>query len=73
LCSTSWTSWRRRSAKLSETKPHGVGAISEAAGVVQLLRDRLREDDAKGLQFMMVFDKQLEARRAAKWWADLPA
>jgi hypothetical protein len=46
-------------------------AISEAAGAVPLLRDRLREDEAVQAQFMLVFDAQMFDADAAKWWSDL--
>jgi hypothetical protein len=48
-----------------------AGAISETAGVVPLLRDRLREDETKQAQFLIVFDNQMYDADAAKWWADL--
>jgi hypothetical protein len=47
-----------------------AGAVSEAAGAVPLLRDRLREDETKQAQFMLVFDAQLSEAHAAQWWAE---
>jgi hypothetical protein len=47
-----------------------VGAVSEAAGVLPLLRDRLREDETKKAQFMLVFDEYLYGPHAAPWWAE---
>jgi hypothetical protein len=48
-----------------------AGAVSEAAGAVPLLRDRLREDETRQAQFMLAFDKQMYDADAAKWWTDL--
>jgi hypothetical protein len=47
-----------------------TGAISEAAGVVPLLRDRLRENEVAQAQFMLVFDMQLNEPHATRWWAE---
>jgi hypothetical protein len=47
-----------------------VGAISEAAGAIPLLRDRLRENDVVQGQFMLVFDVQLFEPYATPWWAE---
>jgi len=46
-------------------------AISEAAGAIPLLRDRLREDEVAQAQFMLVFDAQTFDADASKWWSDL--
>jgi hypothetical protein len=46
-------------------------AISEAAGAVPVLRDRLRENEVAQAQFMLVFDAQMFDADAAKWWSDL--
>jgi hypothetical protein len=46
-------------------------AISEAAGAVPLLRDRLRENAVTQAQFMLVFDAQMFDAGAPKWWSDL--
>jgi hypothetical protein len=46
-----------------------AGAVSEAAGVLPLLRDRLREDETKKAQFMLVFDEYLYGPHATQWWA----
>jgi hypothetical protein len=48
-----------------------ASAIGEAAGVIPLLRDRLREDETKQAQFMLVFDNQMYDADAARWWTDL--
>jgi hypothetical protein len=48
-----------------------IGAISEAAGVVPLLRGRLSENEDAQARFMLVFDNQMYDADAAKWWADL--
>lgn len=47
-----------------------TGAISEAAGVVPLLRDRLCENEVAQTQFMLVFDGQLYEPHAIRWWAE---
>ena len=46
-----------------------AGAVSEAAGVIPLLRDRLRENETAQAQFMLVFDEYLYGPHAAQWWA----
>ena len=48
-----------------------AGAITEAAGAVPLIRDRLRENEVAQAQFMLVFDAQMFDADAAKWWTDL--
>lgn len=48
-----------------------VGAVSEAAGAVPLLRDRLRENELLQAQFMLVFDNELYEPRATRRWRDL--
>jgi hypothetical protein len=48
-----------------------AGAISEAAGAVPLLRDRLHENEVALAQFMLVFDAQIFDADAPKWWLDL--
>jgi hypothetical protein len=47
-----------------------AGAISEAAGVVPLLRERLRENEVVQAQFVLVFDVQLLEPYATPWWAE---
>jgi hypothetical protein len=47
-----------------------AGAITEAAGAVPLLRDRLQEDEAKQAQFRLVFDEQFDEPYATPWWAE---
>jgi hypothetical protein len=47
-----------------------IGAISEAAGAITLLRDRLGEDEVVQGQFMLVFDVQLFEPYATPWWAE---
>jgi hypothetical protein len=48
-----------------------VGAVSEAAGAVPLLRDRLREDDNTKVGFMLVLDEALYGPDAVNWWTVL--
>jgi hypothetical protein len=54
-------------------------AISEAAGVVPLLRDRLREDEPKQAQFMLVFENistgrmRRSAGLSSPGWIALPS
>jgi hypothetical protein len=45
------------------------GAVGEAAGVIPLLRDRLRENEVVQGQFMLV-DVQLYEPHAARLWAE---
>jgi hypothetical protein len=47
-----------------------VGAISESAGAVPLLRGRLSENEAAQARFMLVFDNQMYDADAAKWWKE---
>ncbi len=47
-----------------------AGAIAEAAGALPLLRDRLREDETRKAQFMLVFDEYLYGPHATGWWAE---
>jgi hypothetical protein len=48
-----------------------AGAIGEAAGVAPLLCNRLREDEPKQAQFMLVFDEYLYGPHATQFWAGL--
>jgi hypothetical protein len=48
-----------------------AGAISEAAGVIPLLRDRLSENETAQAQAIFLLDNQMYDADAAKWWADL--
>ena len=45
-----------------------AGAVSEAAGVLSLLRDRLRENEDVQAQFILVFSEYLYGPHAADWW-----
>jgi hypothetical protein len=45
-----------------------TGAVSEAAGVLPLLRDRLRENEVIQAQFILVFSEYLYGPHAADWW-----
>jgi hypothetical protein len=45
-----------------------AGAISEAAGALPLLRDRLREDEVVQAQFFLVFSDYLYGPHVAQWW-----
>ena len=49
-----------------------AGAIGEAAGVAPLLCNRLREDEPKQAQFMLVFDEYLYGPHATQFWAGSP-
>jgi hypothetical protein len=44
-----------------------AGAVSEAAGVLPLLRDRLRENEEVQATFILVFSDYLYGH-AADWW-----
>ena len=45
-----------------------AGVISEAAGALPLLRDRLREDEVVQAQFFLVFSDYLYGPHVAQWW-----
>jgi hypothetical protein len=45
-----------------------AGAVSEAAGALPLLRDRLRENEEVMATFMLVFSDYLYGPHAADWW-----
>jgi hypothetical protein len=45
-----------------------AGAVSEAAGVLPLLRERLRENEDVQAQFILVFSDYLYGPHAADWW-----
>lgn len=45
-----------------------AGAVSEAAGVLPLLRDRLRENEEVLATFILVFSDYLYGPHAADWW-----
>ncbi|MBR1178080.1 hypothetical protein JQ617_29255 [Bradyrhizobium sp. KB893862 SZCCT0404] len=45
-------------------------AISEAAGAIPVLRDRLRENDVMNANFILVLGNMVEARYAEDWWDD---
>ncbi len=47
-----------------------TGAVSEAAGALPLLRDRLRENETAQAQFMLVFDEYLYGPPATRWWTE---
>jgi len=51
-------------------EPSRTGAITEAAGVVPLLRDRLREDDFMKANFMLLFEIQVFGAETV-WWKNL--
>lgn len=53
-----------------EDEASRLGAVGEAAGVVPLLRDRLRENEVVQAQFMRVFDAQLYEPHAGPWWTE---
>jgi hypothetical protein len=45
-----------------------AGAVSEAAGALTLLRDRLRENEDIQATFILVFSDYLYGPHAADWW-----
>src|ERR1700726_1887624 len=45
-----------------------LGAVSEAAGVLPLLRDRLRENEVVQAQFILVFGEYLYGPHVTQWW-----
>jgi hypothetical protein len=45
-----------------------AGAVGEAAGVLPLVRDRLRENEVIQAQFILVFSEYLYGPHAAEWW-----
>lgn len=45
-----------------------AGAVSEAAGTLPLLRDRLRENEDVQATFILVFSDYLYGPHAADWW-----
>jgi hypothetical protein len=47
-----------------------AGAVSEAAGALPLLRDRLREDEVVQAQFILVFSEYLYGPFVAEWWTE---
>jgi hypothetical protein len=47
-----------------------VGAISEAVGVVPLMRGRLSENEDAQAQFILVFDNEMYDADAAKCWKE---
>jgi hypothetical protein len=47
-----------------------AGAVSEATGVVPLLRDGLCENEVAQGQFMLLFDGQLYEPHATQWWTE---
>ncbi len=62
-----WRAFGRRRTTADDSR---VAAVAEAAGVVPLLRDRLRENEVAKAQFMLVFDEYLYGPRATQWWVD---
>ena len=51
-----------------ETETSRVAAVGEAAGVLALLRDRLREDEPVQANFILALGIMIEERWAAEWW-----
>jgi hypothetical protein len=51
-----------------ETETSRVAAIGEAAGVLPLLRTRLRENEVVQANFILLLDVMFEERYAAEWW-----
>ncbi|MCC8950419.1 hypothetical protein H8A97_36450 [Bradyrhizobium sp. Arg62] len=47
-----------------------AGAVSEAAGAMPLLRDRLRENDVANAQCILALGNMIEQRWATEWWED---
>jgi hypothetical protein len=57
--------------KLREATANEVsrtGAVSEAAGVLPLLRDRLRDNEVVQAQFILMFSEYLFGPHTADWW-----
>jgi len=55
-----------REAVADETRQ--AAAVSEAAGALPLLRDRLRENEDVQATFILVFSDCLYGPHAADWW-----
>jgi hypothetical protein len=53
-----------------EDEASRAGAISEAAGPVPVLRDRLRENDVANAQSILALGNMIEERWASEWWDD---
>ncbi len=53
-----------------ESEPSRVAAIGEAAGVLPLLRERLRENEVVQANFILALDAMFEERYAEEWWGD---
>jgi hypothetical protein len=51
-----------------ETETSRVAAIGEAAGVLPLLRERLRANEVVQANFILLLDVTFEERYAAEWW-----
>jgi hypothetical protein len=51
-----------------ETDTSRVAAIGEAAGVLPLLRERLRENEVVQANFILLLEVMFEERYAAEWW-----
>lgn len=45
-------------------------ALSDAAGALPVLRDRLRENEVVQANFILVFGNTFEERWAPEWWED---
>jgi hypothetical protein len=53
-----------------EDEASRISAISEAAGVLPRLRDRVREDAVTHARFMLVLDEKLTEPHGAPWWEE---
>jgi hypothetical protein len=59
--------------KINEALSHPASqfaAIGEAAGAIPLIRDRLREDEVKWTQFVLVLGTKIETDWWQDWWRD---
>lgn len=53
-----------------DTEISRAAAISEAAGVLPLLRERLRENEVVQANFILALHVMFEERYAGEWWDD---
>ncbi len=53
-----------------ETEDSRRAALSEAAGAIPVLRERLRENDVVNAHFILALHNMIEERWASEWWED---
>jgi hypothetical protein len=53
-----------------ESEPSRIAAISDAAGAVPMLRERLRENEHVRTPFSLALDNQMNEPHATAWWRD---